>query len=150
MTGFDDIMREQQPGDELLEELKAAAFEVLLLNPGCDESDWASILVEQYGSEVVDAYGSDPQEAFASLADLWESPYFDEASGLEQDFKAWANALYTQESIDMYYHFTERLKAQQEENNKATGQYCDPEDTPRFEELRQQLKDALEAGKKHQ
>lgn len=27
--------------DETLEELKAAAFEALLLNPGCDRADWA-------------------------------------------------------------------------------------------------------------
>ena len=87
----------------LLEELKAAAFEVLLLNPGCEQSDWAKILVEQYGTEVVDAYGSDPEEAYASLADLWESPYFDRNSGLEYDFKTWANAFATDESVMMYH-----------------------------------------------
>lgn len=48
--------------DDSLEELKAAAFEVLRLNPGCEQSDWAKILVEQYGTEVVDAYGKDPAE----------------------------------------------------------------------------------------
>ncbi len=58
--------------DDTLEELKAAAFEVLRLNPGCEQSDWAKILVEQYGTEVVDAYGKDPAEAYASLEDLWK------------------------------------------------------------------------------
>ena len=86
-----------------LDELKAAAFEVLLLNPGCEQSDWANILVEQYGTEVVDAYGTDAAEAYASLADLWESPYFDTNSGLEYDFKTWARVFATEESVMMYH-----------------------------------------------
>ena len=86
-----------------LDELKAAAFEVLLLNPGCEQADWAKILVEQYGTEVVDAYGKDPAEAYASLADLWESPYFDTNSGLEYDYKTWAKAFATEESVMMYH-----------------------------------------------
>lgn len=89
--------------EETLEELKAAAFEVLRLNPGCEQSDWAKILVEQYGTEVVDAYGKDPAEAYASLEDLWESPYLDEVSGLEYDFKTWAEAFATDASVQMYY-----------------------------------------------
>lgn len=86
-----------------LDELIAAAFEVLLLNPGCDQAEWADILVGQYGTEVVDAYGKDPAEAYASLADLWESPYFDRNSGLEYDFKTWARAFATEESVMMYH-----------------------------------------------
>ena len=96
---FDDIMREYCTNDETLEELKAAAFEVLRLNPGCEQSDWAKILVEQYGTEVVDAYGKDPSEAYASLEDLWESPYLDEVSGLEYDFKTWAEAFSTDAAV---------------------------------------------------
>lgn len=92
----------------LLEELKASAFEVLLLNPGCDQAEWADILVGQYGTEVVDAYGTDPEEAYASLADLWESPYFDKNSGLEYDFKTWAEAFATDAAVQMYYDLTER------------------------------------------
>lgn len=91
-----------------LDELKAAAFEVLRLNPGCEQSDWARILVEQYGTEVVDAYGKDPAEAYASLADLWESPYLDEVSGLEYDFKTWAEAFSTDAAVQMYYDLTEK------------------------------------------
>ena len=55
-------MREFSTNNETLDELKAAAFEVLRLNPGCEQSDWAQILVKQYGTEVVDAYGKDPAE----------------------------------------------------------------------------------------
>lgn len=91
-----------------LEELKTAAFEVLRLNPGCEQSDWAKILVEQYGTEVVDAYGKDPAEAYASLEDLWESPYLDEVSGLEYDFKTWAEAFATDAAVQMYYDLIER------------------------------------------
>lgn len=91
-----------------LDELKAAAFEVLRLNPGCEQSDWARILVEQYGTEVVDAYGKDPAEAYASLEDLWESPYLDEVSGLEYDFKTWAEAFSTDAAVQLYYDLTEK------------------------------------------
>lgn len=91
-----------------LDELKAAAFEVLRLNPGCEQSDWAKILVEQYGTEVVDAYGKDPAEAYASLEDLWESPYLDEVSGLEYDFKTWAEAFSTDAAVQLYYDLTEK------------------------------------------
>lgn len=91
-----------------LDELKTAAFEVLLLNPGCDQSDWAKILVEQYGTEVVDAYGKDPAEAYASLETLWESPYLDEVSGLEYDFKTWAEAFSTVAAVQLYYDLTEK------------------------------------------
>lgn len=97
-------------GSSSLDELKTAAFEVLLLNPGCDQSDWANILVEQYGTEVVDAYGKDPAEAYASLADLWESPYFDRNSRLEYDFKTWAEAFSTDAAVQLYYDLTEKNK----------------------------------------
>ena len=91
-----------------LDELKAAAFEVLRLNPGCEQSDWARMLGEQYGTEVVDAYGKDPAEAYASLEDLWESPYLEEVSGLEYDFKTWAEAFATEASVQMYYDLTQQ------------------------------------------
>lgn len=97
-------------GCHSIDELKAAAFEVLLLNPGCEQKDWADILVEQYGTEVVDAYGKDPEEAYASLEDLWESPYLDEVSGLEYDFKTWAEAFSTDAAVQMYYDLTEKNK----------------------------------------
>ena len=92
--------------DETLDELKAAAFEVLLQNPGCEQCDWVNILVEQYGTELVDAYGNNPEEVYASLADLWESPYYDNNSGLEYDYQTWAEALWTEASVQMYYDLT--------------------------------------------
>ena len=99
-------IEEANQQDDTMEELKAAAFEVLLLNPGCELTDWANILVEQYGTEVVDAYGNNPDDVFAALTDLWETPYYDFNSGLEYDFKTWANALKTDDSVEMYYDLT--------------------------------------------
>ena len=103
-----DEVAEEFCGCYSIEELKAAAFEVLLLNPGCEQSEWADILVEQYGTEVVDAYGKYPAEAYASLEDLWETPYLDEVSGLEYDFKTWAEAFATDAAVQMYYDLTEK------------------------------------------
>lgn len=103
---FDEMMRDFCTNDETLEKLKSAAFEVLRLNPGCDRSDWANILVEQYGTEVVDAYGSDPAEVYAMIDDLWESPYYDERSGLEYDYHEWAEAFCTEAAVRMYYDLT--------------------------------------------
>ena len=108
--GASDEVSEVFCGCCSLDELKAAAFEVLLLNPGCEQTDWANILIEQYGTEVVDAYGKDPAEAYASLADLWENPYFDTNSGLEYDFKTWAEAFSTDAAVQLYYDLTEKNK----------------------------------------
>lgn len=103
------LMKAKRQADTL-EELKSSAFEVLLLNPGCEQSDWADILIEQYGTELIDAYGTNPQDVYASLAELWESPYFDKNSGLEYDYKTWAEALWTDAAVQMYYDLTERKK----------------------------------------
>lgn len=88
---------------DAVDEIKAAAFEVLLLNPGCERCDWVNTLVEQYGTELVDAYGTDPSEVYASLDDLWETPYTDRNSGLEYDYETWAEAFATDASVQMYY-----------------------------------------------
>lgn len=93
---------------DALEKLKAAAFEVLLLNPGSEQGDWSQILVEQYGTEVVDAYGNNPNEVFAELVDLWETPYCDKNSELEYTFNQWAEAFATEAAVQMYYDLTER------------------------------------------
>ena len=95
-------------GSSSLDELKAAAFEVLLLNPGSEQTDWEKILVEQYGTEVVDAYGKDPAEAYASLEDLWERPYFNKNNTLKYNFKTWAEAFSTDAAVQMYYDLTEK------------------------------------------
>lgn len=47
---LDTLMRAVSKQDETLDELKDAAFEVLLLNHGSEQSDWAKTLVEQYGT----------------------------------------------------------------------------------------------------
>ena len=101
-------IEEANQQDDTMEELKAAAFEVLLLNPGCEQTDWAEILIRQYGTEVVDALGNNPTDVYASLADLWESPYFDENSGLEYDYKTWAEIFDNEASVQMYYDMTEK------------------------------------------
>lgn len=96
--------------DETLDVLKSDAFEVLLLNPGCDREDWKQTLVEDYGTEVVDAYGNNPPEVFALLDDLWESPYYDKTSGLEKDYKEWAEAFATEAAVDLYYELVNSKK----------------------------------------
>lgn len=103
---LDILMRaviEEGQTDETLDELKAVAFEVLLLHPGCEHNDWVNLLVEQYGMELTDAYGTDPAEVYSSLDELWESPYLDKASGLEYAYKTWAEAFATDASVQMYY-----------------------------------------------
>lgn len=88
---------------DTLDELKAEAFEVLLLHPGCDFDKWAETLTRQYGTELIDAYGTAPAKIYASLQGLWKSPYRDEASGLERGCRTWAEALSTPAAVDMYY-----------------------------------------------
>lgn len=100
---FDEMMRHLLPQDDAQRELEAAAFEVLLLNPGVERSDWMQILVEQYGIEVVDAYGNNPLVVFPALEDLWEAQYYDENSQQERAFFEWAQAFSTEESVSMYY-----------------------------------------------
>ena len=95
--------------DEMLDELKAAAFEVLMLNPGSEQNDWANILVQQYSIEVVDAYGNNPPEVYASLCDLWDTEYLDPNSGLEYTYRTWAEAFSTEASVQMYYDLTDKM-----------------------------------------
>lgn len=93
---------------ESLKELKAAAFEVLLFHPGCEQNDWANILVQQYATELTDAYGTNPETVYAALADLWDTPYFDSNSGIEYTYHVWAEALWTDAAVQMYYELTGR------------------------------------------
>ncbi len=106
MALFMEDAKKANEQDDTLSELKAGAFEALLLNPGCDRSGWEKILVEQYGTELIDAYGTDPADVYASMEDLWESPYFDSNSGLEYDFRTWAEAFSTDAAVQMYYDLT--------------------------------------------
>lgn len=89
--------------EDTLDELRSSAFEVLLLHPGCDFGKWLEILTRQYGTELIDAYGTDPDKIYSCLEKLWRTPYHDRASGLERDYKTWAEALSTEASVQMYY-----------------------------------------------
>lgn len=110
-----EATRELQEQDDTLDELKAAAFEVLLLNPGSEHNDWVQLLIEQYATELTDEYGTNPADVYASLDDLWESPYFDKNSGLEYDYKDWAEAFATDAAVQMYYNLTERINESKNE-----------------------------------
>lgn len=89
--------------DPLMDELKAAAFEYLLLNPGSGFSDWQTGLIECYPAEVVDALGSNPGVVYPELADLWESEYLDPKTGVGQKFSEWASVFATEEATGIYY-----------------------------------------------
>lgn len=105
----DDLDEFDEIRDETLEKLKHSAFEALLLNPGSEFGDWQQTLICEYPSEVVDAYGRNPEDAFASLSDLWETPYEDTASGLEYTFETWAQCICNEAAVQMYYDFIEKL-----------------------------------------
>lgn len=96
--------------EDALDELKAASFEALLLNPGSEFGDWQQTLIYEYPAEVADAYGCDPDDAVSSLSDLWETPYEDTASGLEYTFETWAQCFCNEAAVQMYYDFIEKLK----------------------------------------
>lgn len=93
--------------DPLMQELKEAAFEYLLLNPGSDFGDWQQGMIEQYPTEVVDALGSNPEEVFADLADLWDSDYLDSKTDVEQKFCEWAEAFATESAVNLYYRLVD-------------------------------------------
>lgn len=80
-----------QDGENALkEELMDAAFEVLQLHPGCDYDRWASLLCEQYGTEVVDVFGNDRDQINTGLSDLWHCAYRDDITGREYTFEEWS------------------------------------------------------------
>lgn len=92
-----------------IDELKEAAFEYLLLNPGSDFGEWRQGLIQDYPTEVVDALGNNPMEVYADLAELWNSEYTDPQTGIWKDFKNWALAFANDESVDIYYRLVEAL-----------------------------------------
>lgn len=93
--------------DTSLDDLKAAAFEYLLLNPGSDFSDWAKGLVDEYPTEVVDAFGNNPYEVHDELRELWESEYEDPKTGIYQDFHEWAEAFSNEAAVGIYYYLVD-------------------------------------------
>lgn len=93
--------------DTSMDDLKAAAFEYLLLNPGSEFGDWREGLIEQYPAEVVDALGNNPHEVYSALADMWDSEYTDPKTGLWQDFKEWAEVFSNESAVGIYYHLVD-------------------------------------------
>lgn len=89
--------------DPLMDELREAAFEYLLLNPGSEFGDWSKGLIEEYPAEVVDALGNTPNEVNADLADLWETDYTDPKTGIEQKFSEWAMSFANEHAVGIYY-----------------------------------------------
>ena len=89
--------------DAAMDELRHAAFEVLLLHPGCELEDWGELLAEQYGTELIDAFGKDLDKITTSVIKMWKSPYLDENSGLERSYEEWAQAFATEAAVQMYY-----------------------------------------------
>lgn len=99
-------MNEQNEYNEpvsLMDELRDAAFEYLLLNPGSEFGDWQQGLIADYPTEVVDALGTNPEDVNAALADMWESDYHDPKTGLEQKFSEWAMSFANEHAVGVYY-----------------------------------------------
>lgn len=84
-------------------ELKAAAFEYLLLNPGSEFGDWQQGLIEEYPTEVIDALGDDPSDVYAAIADLWESNYLDPKTNIEQCYSEWSMSFANEYAVGIYY-----------------------------------------------
>lgn len=91
----------------LNDELRAAAFEYLLLNPGSEFGDWQQGLIQEYPTEVVDALGNNPNEVYSDLADLWESDYMDPKTGIEQKFSGWAESFCNESAVGIYYYLVD-------------------------------------------
>lgn len=93
--------------DPLMDELKAAAFEYLLLNPGSEFEDWQNGLIEDYPTEVVDALGNNPNEVYSYLADLWGKEYLDPKTDMEQKFSEWAESFANESAVGIYYYLVD-------------------------------------------
>lgn len=93
--------------DTSMDDLKAAAFEYLLLNPGSEFGDWQQGLIQEYPTEVVDALGNNPVEVYSDLADLWESDYEDPKTGIEQKLSEWAMSFANEYAVGIYYYLVD-------------------------------------------
>lgn len=87
----------------VMDELRYAAFEYLLFNPGSKFDDWMQGMLEQYPTEVVDALGVNPETVYAELSDLWNSDYADPQTGIKQKFSEWALAFANEYAIGIYF-----------------------------------------------
>ena len=88
--------------EELLNELRHAAFEVLLLHPATTRDTWVQLLMEQYPTEVTDALCTDKKMARERLNKMWGEDYTDTA-GVTRSYAEWAALLATEEDISNYY-----------------------------------------------
>ena len=88
--------------EELLNELRNAAFEVLLLNPATTRETWVQTLMEQYPAEVTDALGTDTETTRERLNKMWGEDYTDTA-GVTRSYADWAALFATDAAITNYY-----------------------------------------------
>lgn len=102
----------------LMDELRDAAFEYLLLNPGSEFGDWQQGLIQEYSTEVVDALGNNPNEMMSDLADLWESDYTDPKTGIEQKFSEWAMSFANERAVGVYYFLVDACNDLKKMNRK--------------------------------
>jgi len=107
--------------DPLMDELRAAAFEYLLLNPGSEFGDWQQGLIQEYPTEVVDALGNNPSEVNADLADLWKSDYTDPKTGIEQKFSEWAMSFANEHAVGIYYYLVDACTDLKKMNRKFSN-----------------------------
>lgn len=92
-------------------ELKEAAWNILQENPGSEFDEWRQTLLEQYPTEVVDALGVDPAEAYAAIADMWDSgEYEDPQTGECHTLMEWAEYFATDHSVELYDMLCEARK----------------------------------------
>ena len=111
-----EAMQDTEQEDEALEELKSAAFEALLLHPGCWYGEWSTILVEQYTMEVYDAFGEDEDTIRPSLAKLWMEEYQDVASGQTYTYRDWSKVFATPEAVQFYYDMVDETHCNTTDN----------------------------------
>lgn len=88
--------------DDIFEELRYAAFEVLLLHPASTRETWVQTLMEQYPTEVIDALGTDTETTRKRLNKMWHDTYTDTA-GVTRSYAEWAALFATEEAISNYY-----------------------------------------------
>lgn len=100
---IDPFENENEDKYNSMDDLKAAAFEYLLLNPGTEFCDWQQGLISDYPTEVVDALGTNSEEVYADLADLWDSDYCDPKTGIEQKYSEWAMSFANEYAVGVYY-----------------------------------------------
>lgn len=101
-----DLFSDEMRCDSMAE-LKEAAFEYLILNPGSEFGDWQQGLISDYPTEVVDALGTNPKEVNADLVDMWESDYEDPKTGVAQKFSEWAMSFANKYAVGIYYFLVE-------------------------------------------